>query len=103
VHPAQAALLAGENDRVLRFLERSYADEDPDLDFMIRYPAFDPIRSEPGYAVLRIQLGLPQSTCFDIEPIGPQAATDTPAPSPLFRVESSFFPILLPPASFVPR
>jgi predicted Zn-dependent protease len=60
VHPALAALLAHEPDKVFPFLERGYAAEDPDLDFVIRYPAFDPIRSDPQYAPFMRKLGLPQ-------------------------------------------
>ena len=61
--PAGLALsfaLAGDRDKAFEYFEKAYAIEDGDLIFILRYPALDPIRSDPRYADLMRRLGLPQ-------------------------------------------
>jgi serine/threonine protein kinase/tetratricopeptide (TPR) repeat protein len=61
--PAGLALsfaLAGDRDKAFEYFEKAYAIEDGDLIFTLRYPALDPIRSDPRYADLMRRLGLPQ-------------------------------------------
>jgi serine/threonine protein kinase/Tfp pilus assembly protein PilF len=57
---AVAAALAGERDLAFQSLEKAYADGDNELLIVIRYPAFDPLRSDPRYADLMRRLGLPK-------------------------------------------
>ena len=57
---AVAAALAGDRDTAFQNLERAYADGDTELLFVIRYPALDPLRSDPRYADLMRRMGLPQ-------------------------------------------
>jgi TolB-like protein/Tfp pilus assembly protein PilF len=52
--------LAGDRNKALEFLEKALAEEDDELIFAIRYPAFDSIRSDPRYAELMRRLGLPE-------------------------------------------
>jgi hypothetical protein len=37
----------GDRDKTFEYLEKAYAEEDGDLILHLRYPAFDPIRSDP--------------------------------------------------------
>jgi hypothetical protein len=57
---AVAAALCGDRDEVFRYLEKAYADGDNELLMVIRYPALDPLRSDPRYADLMRRLGLPE-------------------------------------------
>jgi len=52
--------LAGDRNKAFEFLEKALAEEDDELIFAIRYPAFDSIRSDPRYAELMRHLGLPE-------------------------------------------
>ena len=52
--------LAGDRNKAFEFLEKALAEEDDELIFCIRYPAFDSIRSDPRYAELMGHLGLPE-------------------------------------------
>jgi eukaryotic-like serine/threonine-protein kinase len=52
--------LAGDRNKAFEFLEKALAEEDDELIFAIRYPAFDSIRSDPRYADLMRRLGLPE-------------------------------------------
>jgi serine/threonine protein kinase/Flp pilus assembly protein TadD len=52
--------LAGDRNEAFEFLEKAFAEEDDELIFAIRYPAFDSIRSDPRYAELMRHLGLPE-------------------------------------------
>jgi eukaryotic-like serine/threonine-protein kinase len=52
--------IAGNHDKALDTLEHALANEDDELTFCIRYPAMDPIRSEPRYKELMRRLGLPE-------------------------------------------
>ena len=55
---AAAFALAGDRDKTFEYLEKAYAGKDSDL--IIRFPAFDAIRSDPRYADLMRRLGLPE-------------------------------------------
>ena len=52
--------LAGDRNQAFESLEKAFAEEDDELIFAIRYPAFDSIRSDPRYADLTRRLGLPE-------------------------------------------
>jgi tetratricopeptide (TPR) repeat protein len=53
-------VLAGNRDKGFEYFEKAYSIEDGDLIQTLRYPALDPIRSDPRYADLMRRLGLPQ-------------------------------------------
>jgi serine/threonine protein kinase/TolB-like protein/tetratricopeptide (TPR) repeat protein len=60
--PANVAVaysLAGNRDKAFEFLEKAYADRDDELTAVIRFPAFDPLKSDPRWAALLHKLGLP--------------------------------------------
>ena len=57
---AVASALAGDKDQAFENLEKAYADGDNELLICIRYPALDPLRSDPRYADLMRRFGLPQ-------------------------------------------
>jgi eukaryotic-like serine/threonine-protein kinase len=57
---ALAFVLAGDRNKALESLEKGYAIEDDDLVLILRYPALDPLRSDPRYADLMRKIGLPQ-------------------------------------------
>ncbi|MGA7931147.1 MAG: protein kinase [Candidatus Sulfotelmatobacter sp.] len=57
---AVASALAGYKDQAFENLEKAYSDGDNELLICIRYPALDPLRSDPRYADLMRRFGLPQ-------------------------------------------
>jgi len=57
---AVAAALAGDKDQAFQNIEKAYTDGDFELLISIRYPALDPLRSDPRYANLMSRFGLPQ-------------------------------------------
>ena len=60
--PANVAVaysLAGNRDKAFEFLEKAYADRDDELTAVIRFPAFDRLKSDPRWAALLHKLGLP--------------------------------------------
>jgi serine/threonine protein kinase/tetratricopeptide (TPR) repeat protein len=57
---AVACAVSGERDLAFQYLEKAYSDGDSELMFAIRYPALDPLRSDPRYADLMRRLGLPE-------------------------------------------
>jgi serine/threonine protein kinase len=57
---AIAAALLGDRDQAFQYLERAYADQDNELLIGIRYPALDPLRSDPRYKDLMRRLDLPE-------------------------------------------
>jgi serine/threonine protein kinase/TolB-like protein len=57
---AIASALSGKRDQAFEYLEKAYADGDNELLFAIRYPALDPLRSDPRFADLMRRLGLPE-------------------------------------------
>jgi eukaryotic-like serine/threonine-protein kinase len=52
--------VAGDRAKTFEWLEKAVTDEDDQIGFYIRYPAFDPYRSDPRYAEIMRQLGLPR-------------------------------------------
>jgi tetratricopeptide (TPR) repeat protein len=60
--PANVAVaysLAGNRDKAFEFLEKACADHDDELTAVIRFPAFDPLKSDPRWAALLHKLSLP--------------------------------------------
>jgi len=57
---AIAYAASGNHDKALDFLEQGYANGDSEVIQAIRYPALDPLRSEPRYKDLVRKLGLPE-------------------------------------------
>jgi Tfp pilus assembly protein PilF len=60
--PANAAVayaLAGNRDKAFEYLEKAYADQDDEITAVIRFPAFDDLKSDPRWATLMHNLGLP--------------------------------------------
>ena len=56
---AVAFALAGDRSKAFEILERAFADQDDELIFCLRYPAFDSLRSDPRFIDLMRRLGLP--------------------------------------------
>jgi eukaryotic-like serine/threonine-protein kinase len=57
---AMSFVLLGDRDKAFEYFEKAYSSEDDDLIQTLRYPALDPIRSDPRYADLMRRLGLPE-------------------------------------------
>jgi serine/threonine protein kinase/tetratricopeptide (TPR) repeat protein len=57
---AVAAALLGDRDQAFQYLEKAYVDGDNELLIGIRYPAIDPLRSDPPYKDLMRRLDLPE-------------------------------------------
>jgi serine/threonine protein kinase/tetratricopeptide (TPR) repeat protein len=60
--PANAAVayaLAGNRDKAFENLEKAYADRDDELTAVIRFPAFDQLKSDPRWPALLHKLDLP--------------------------------------------
>jgi eukaryotic-like serine/threonine-protein kinase len=60
--PANAAVayaLAGNRDKAFEDLDKAYADRDDELTAVIRFPAFDQLKSDPRWPALLHKLGLP--------------------------------------------
>lgn len=49
-----------DRNKTFEYLEKALSNQDDELIFCIRYPAFDSIRSDPRYAELMRHLGLPE-------------------------------------------
>jgi TolB-like protein/cytochrome c-type biogenesis protein CcmH/NrfG len=61
--PADAAVahsLAGNRDKAFENLEKAYADRDDEITAVIRFPAFDHLKSDPRWPALLHKLNLPQ-------------------------------------------
>jgi hypothetical protein len=61
--PADAAVaysLAGNRDKAFDNLEKAYADRDDEITAVIRFPAFDHLKSDPRWPALLQKLNLPQ-------------------------------------------
>jgi serine/threonine protein kinase/tetratricopeptide (TPR) repeat protein len=56
---AVAYALAGNHEKAFAFLEQAYTDRDDELTAVIRFPAFDPLKSDPRWAALLQKLSLP--------------------------------------------
>ena len=57
---AVADALTGNKDQAFENLEKAFSDGDNELLICIRYPALDPLRTDPRYANLMRRFGLPQ-------------------------------------------
>jgi predicted Zn-dependent protease len=57
---AASASITGDRNKAFDYLERAYANREIELVLCIRYPTFDPIRSDPRYADLMRRMGLPE-------------------------------------------
>jgi serine/threonine protein kinase/tetratricopeptide (TPR) repeat protein len=55
---ASAYVLVGDKDKAFEYLEKSYAARNIELMLDIRYPSFDPIRSDPRYKDLMKRVGI---------------------------------------------
>jgi hypothetical protein len=55
---AVACAISGQRDQAFQYLEKAYAAENHELLWVIRFPALDPLRSDPRYADLMRRLGL---------------------------------------------
>jgi eukaryotic-like serine/threonine-protein kinase len=52
--------LMGNKDMAIEYLEKAYASHTIELNLEIRYPSFDPIRSDPRYKDLMRRIGIPE-------------------------------------------
>jgi serine/threonine protein kinase/TolB-like protein len=57
---ALALSVTGERNRALDYLEKAVSDQEIEVVLCLRYPSFDPIRSDPRYKALVGRLGLPE-------------------------------------------
>jgi serine/threonine protein kinase/tetratricopeptide (TPR) repeat protein len=57
---ALALSVTGDRNRALDYLERALSGQEIEVILCIRYPSFDPIRSDPRYKALVGRLGLPE-------------------------------------------
>ena len=61
--PANAAVaysLAGNRDKAFEYLEKAFDDRDDEITAVIRFPAFDSLKSDPRWPALLHKLNLPQ-------------------------------------------
>jgi eukaryotic-like serine/threonine-protein kinase len=61
-NPAIAGVYAslGNKDKAFEYLENAYTGHNIEITLEIRYPLFDPLRSDPRYADLMKRIGLPE-------------------------------------------
>jgi serine/threonine protein kinase/tetratricopeptide (TPR) repeat protein len=57
---ALALSVTGERNRALDYLEKALSNQEIEVVLCIRYPSFDPIRSDPRYQAVVGRLGLPE-------------------------------------------
>ena len=57
---AGAYAIMGNKDMAIEYLEKAYASHTIELNLEIRYPWFDPIRSDPRYKDLVRRIGIPE-------------------------------------------
>ena len=57
---ALALSVTGERNRALDYLEKALSNQEIEVVLCIRYPSFDPIRSDPRYKAVVGRLGLPE-------------------------------------------
>jgi serine/threonine protein kinase/tetratricopeptide (TPR) repeat protein len=57
---ALALSVTGDRSSALNYLEKAQANQEIEVILCIRYPSFDPIRSDPRYKALVGRLGLPE-------------------------------------------
>lgn len=51
--------VAGDRNKAFEYLEKAYSEQDSELMACIRFPALDPLRSDPRFKDLMRRLGLP--------------------------------------------
>jgi hypothetical protein len=52
--------VSGDRNKTFEYLDKALSNQDDELIFSIRYPAFDSTGSDPRYAELMRHLGLPE-------------------------------------------
>ena len=52
-------MLAGDHRRALDWLERAYADRDPNLPYITCLPLWDPLRRDPRFRAIMRGMNLP--------------------------------------------
>jgi TolB-like protein/predicted Ser/Thr protein kinase/Flp pilus assembly protein TadD len=57
---AMALSVTGDRNRALDYLEKAVSNQEIEVILCIRYPSFDPIRSDPRYKAVVARLGLPE-------------------------------------------
>jgi len=57
---AMALSVTGDRNRALDYLEKAVSGQEIEVILCIRYPSFDPIRSDPRYKAVVARLGLPE-------------------------------------------
>jgi hypothetical protein len=57
---ALALSVTGDRNRALDYLDKAVSAQEIEVILCIRYPSFDPIRSDPRYKALVGRLGLPE-------------------------------------------
>lgn len=57
---ALALSVTGERNGALDYLEKALSNREIEVVLCIRYPSFDPIRSDPRYKAVVGRLGLPE-------------------------------------------
>jgi eukaryotic-like serine/threonine-protein kinase len=57
---ALACAVTGERNKAFEYLDKALADDEIEVTLCIRYPSFDPIRSDPRYSALMRRLDLPE-------------------------------------------
>ena len=58
-HVANLYIRAGERDLALEWLERAFADRDPNLPYLGVVPMLDPVRGDPRFQDLLRRMNLP--------------------------------------------
>jgi hypothetical protein len=57
---ALALSVTGEPSKALDYLEKAVSNHEIEVVLCLRYPSFDPIRSDPRYKTIVARLGLPE-------------------------------------------
>ncbi|MGA9474816.1 MAG: protein kinase [Terriglobales bacterium] len=57
---AETTVPTGDYNKTFDYLDKALANQEIELVLSIRYPIFDPLRTDPRYAALMRQLGLPE-------------------------------------------
>jgi tetratricopeptide (TPR) repeat protein len=57
---ALAMAVTGERDKAFEYLDKALSAQEIELVLSIRYPSFDPIRSDPRYAAIMRRRGSPE-------------------------------------------
>jgi hypothetical protein len=55
-----ALSVTGEPNKALDYLEKALSSQEIEVVLCIRYPSFDPIRSDPRFKAVVSRLGLPE-------------------------------------------